>query len=83
MFVVFGHDGGTGDWGLGMGGMHHGLCVAVTSEEYGYFFAAAAIFLACSSACSIGPTYMKACSGKWSHLPSAISSKLRIVSASW
>ena len=28
------------------------------------------------------PTYMKASSGRWSHLPSAISSKLRIVSAS-
>jgi hypothetical protein len=24
----------------------------------------AAIFLACSSACSIGPTYMNACSGR-------------------
>src|SRR5436190_16936477 len=39
-----------------------------------------AIFLACSSACSIAPTYMNACSGRWSHLPSQISSKLRIVS---
>ena len=37
----------------------------------------AAIFLACSSACSITPTYMNACSGRWSHLPSHISSKLR------
>src|SRR5262249_593386 len=37
---------------------------------------------ACCAACSMGPTYMKAPSGKLSHLPSQISSKLRMVSAS-
>src|SRR6185295_3896976 len=47
--------------------------------HWGYFFWAS--FLACSSACSIGPTYMNASSGKWSHLPLQISSKLRMVSA--
>src|SRR5262249_57238142 len=41
-----------------------------------------ASFLACSAASSIGPTYMKAPSGRWSHLPSHSSLKLRMVSAS-
>src|SRR5262245_30503181 len=42
----------------------------------------ALIFLACSSACSMAPTYMKAPSVRWSHLPSQISLKLRTVSGS-
>ena len=41
-----------------------------------------AIFLAASSASSMEPTYMNAPSGRWSHLPSQISWKLRMVSAS-
>src|SRR5439155_739877 len=43
-------------------------------------FPSAASFLACSSASSMAPTYMNACSGRWSHLPSHSSLKLRIVS---
>lgn len=41
-----------------------------------------AIFLAFSTASSTLPTYMNACSGRASCLPSQISSKLRIVSSS-
>src|SRR5262249_23016953 len=48
--------------------------------RHGYFPSAAS-FLACSSASSMPPTYMKACSGRWSHLPSHNSLKLRTVSA--
>ncbi len=39
------------------------------------------IFSAFAAASSIGPTYMNACSGRWSHLPSHSSWKLRSVSA--
>ncbi|KKL44689.1 hypothetical protein LCGC14_2363190, partial [marine sediment metagenome] len=40
------------------------------------------IFSACSSASSMAPTYMNACSGRWSHLPSQISLNDRIGSPS-
>src|SRR5579883_401564 len=45
------------------------------------YFPSPAIFLACSAASSMPPIYMKALSGRWSHLPSQSSLKLRIVSA--
>ncbi len=40
-----------------------------------------AIRSACAAASSMVPTYMKAWSGRWSHLPSQSSSKERMVSA--
>src|SRR5262249_11367054 len=56
------------------------MCFSHSSPDFDYL--PAFIRSACSAASSMAPTYMNAPSGRWSHLPSQISSKERIVSAS-